>query len=374
MAIISIGNIDRNLIPIVIGCIFSFFSRLLFTYKDTKLFSHPLVSNIFATVAKYFTIFPFIIFKIQAHKTNNKTIEQINKTNSFIYRDIQGEISKGKWKYILLSAVIFFIQGSILFFTIEVKMNLYLLNILITCIFSYFVFRIKLFKHHYICIALILLTGIILDLICENLQNDISNYWEKVLLRFGREIIFSLHDIVNKYAMQTKFCSVYEISFYTGLIVTVFFGIFSVLSYYYFELDNFQDYLDNFDTNELLVLIAYLVTQLGLYLGALFTNKNNTPCHIFIIYVFGQLAYYMNFSGNSIAVVICLIFILFFSLIFNEIIEINLFGLSENTKKNIMLRADSEIDYLKENTINDENENNTRDVANIELIEDDNGS
>ena len=68
-------------------------------------------------------------------------------------------------------------------------------------------------------------------------------------------------------------------------------------------------------------------------MGALSTNKNNTPCHIFIIYVFGQLALYMDFSVNSIAVIICTIFILFMSLLFNEIIEFNFFGLSENTKK-----------------------------------------
>ena len=93
---------------------------------------------------------------------------------------------------------------------------------------------------------------------------------------------------------------------------------------------------------ELLVLFGVIITQFGLNLYILITNRDNTPCHVFIIFVFGQLAYYIDFSGISIIVIFCLIFILFFSLIFNEIIEINCFGLSINTKRNISLRANKE--------------------------------
>ena len=86
-----------------------------------------------------------------------------------------------------------------------------------------------------------------------------------------------------------------------------------------------------------------MVTQLGLYICILITNKNYTPCHIFIIIVFGQFGQYANFSGETIVVIICLIVMLFFALIFNEIIEINIFGLSNNTKKNIENRAKTEL-------------------------------
>ena len=354
MAYINFGKIDKKFIPILIGCIFSFFSRLLFTYKGTILFDHPLISNILATSSKYFTVIPFFIVKYNSAKAIK--IKGLTATNTFIYRNIQNEIKKGKWKYIFLSAIIFFIQGSILFFTMEVKTNLYIWNILITCIFSHLVFSLKLYKHHYLSILLIIITGFILDLIYKNIQNDFSQHWSKVLLRFLREIIFSLHDIVNKYAMDTKIVSVYEISLYIGLITTVLFGAFSILDYFYFKLDNFKEYFDNFNTTELLVVFGYLITQLGLYLGALFTNKNNTPCHIFIIYIFGQLAYYFNFSENSIVIIICLVFILFLSLIFNEIIEINCFGLSDNTKRKIIKRGESEDLITGKNYMIEENE------------------
>ena len=60
----------------------------------------------------------------------------------------------------------------------------------------------------------------------------------------------------------------------------------------------------------------------------------------------------MDFSSNSIIIIICLIFVLLLSLIFNEIIEINVCGLSNNTKKNIIMRSESEDDiYFDTNTI-----------------------
>ena len=356
MACISLGTIDKNLIPILISCIFSFLSRLLFTYKETVLFTHPLISNLFATFAKYFTVIPFIIVKVRSKKVD-KSFEKTGtfRSGKIIHRNLDEEIGRGKWKFFLLSGVIFFIQGSILYFTIEIKTNLYILNILITSLFSQIVFKIKLFRYHWLSIILIILTSLILDLVTKNIQNDIMNNWKSILLRFVREIVFSLHDIVNKYAMEKKFCSVYEISFYTSLILTVLFGIFAILDYYFFHLDDFKDYFDKFNVKELLVLIGYIITQLGLYVGALFTNKNNTPCHIFIIYVFGQIALYMDFSANSIAVIVCTIFILFMSLLFNEIIEFNFCGLSENTRKNIIRRLHNEDSKLLKKFTSDSN-------------------
>jgi len=48
--------------------------------------------------------------------------------------------------------------------------------------------------------------------------------------------------------------------------------------------------------------------------------------------------------------------ILFLSLIFNEILEINIFGLSYNTRKNIISRAETE-SLIKNETFDEGNEN-----------------
>ena len=63
-----------------------------------------------------------------------------------------------------------------------------------------------------------------------------------------------------------------------------------------------------------------------------------------------------------------LILILILSLIFNEIIEINFWGLSKNLKRNIIKRAESESLNIFESDIVDENSEN--DGALIEMKND----
>ena len=201
-----------------------------------------------------------------------------------------------------------------------------------------------------------------------NLQNDIINNFLFLLLRILREILLSFQYVIVKYIMEIKYVSVYEMCFYNGIINLILLGIFSIIDYYYFKIDNLEEYFNNFNSKELIVILGVMITQFGLNLSILFTIKNNSPCHVFIIFVFGRLAYYINFSGYSIIVIICLIFILFLSLIFNEIIEINCFGLSHNTKRNITERSEieSEEDFLsiKNETIDESTE---KDEDSIEL-------
>ena len=159
--------------------------------------------------------------------------------------------------------------------------------------------------------------------------------------------------------MKQKFCSIYEISLSIGILGLLFLIILSIFDHYFFKYDDFSKYFDKFSIKELLVMIALMITQLGLYICILIIIKANTPCHIFIIFVFGQLAYYVDFSKNSILFMVFLLLILFMSLIFNEIIEINCFGLAKNTKKNIMKRArmdNEDLLILDNNLIKEEEE------------------
>jgi hypothetical protein len=190
---------------------------------------------------------------------------------------------------------------------------------------------------------IIILTGLVIDLVLKNFQNDITNNLLLLFMRIIRETLFSLNDVLNKYMMEKKFfCSPYEICLYTGLIDLIFYGIFEIFDYFFLELDNFGEYFNNFNSTEFWVCLGVIVTQFGLYLVNLIITQKHILCYIFIGCVFGQLAYYLDFSVNSFILILCFIFILFMSLIFNEIIELNFCGLSDNTKKNIIIRADNE--------------------------------
>ena len=132
---------------------------------------------------------------------------------------------------------------------------------------------------------------------------------------------------------------------------------------------NYEEFFNNFDFRKLLIIFGLMSTQLGIYTTTNIVNKIDSPCHVFIIYVFGQFGYYFkNFelSPKSSIVIVCLILILFFSLVFNEIIELNFFGLSFNTKRNIVLRADNEMN----NNLKSQNYETSEDVESLIELQD----
>ena len=349
MKFLSLGKINKNIIPIAVGCIFCFLSRLLFRFtEDSALFEHSILSNIIISISYIFTIIPFLILKCRTYNKQKKEIIQNNdledsEDNSTV---APKDITKGKWLYIFLYNFIELVQSIILIYSIELKSNYWILDIFITCIFYYFIFKIKLYKHHYFSMIIIIIIGIILDLVRENLQYDIKNNLIFILLRLLRETLVSLNDVHAKYLFDKKFCLIYEISLSNGIMNTFLYIILAIFDHYFIQFDDFSKYFDEFNIKELSVIIGLMVTQLGLYLCILIVNKANTPCHIFIIFVFGQLAYYIDFSKISILFMVCLLLILFMSLIFNEIIEINCFGFEKNTKKNIEKRARMESNDL----------------------------
>ena len=347
MRFLSTGKIDLNIISIIVGSIFCFLSRLMFKI-DTQFFNQKIFPNFLASFCRTFTLVPILISKcrLKNHQNDNSQNLTIINVVDLIYNDRIDNITKGTWKYIILTGILIFIQGILILYTYPIKTNCWIWDISITCFLYYLIFKIKLYKHHYLSMILIFLIGLFIDLLFGNLQNDIKNNILFLLLRFLREIIYSSTTVINKYIMEKKYCSVYDLSLYTGIIDVLLYGVFAVINYYYLKIDDFEKYFSNFNNTELLVSLGALVTQFGIHLSSLITNKNYTPCHIFIIFVFGQLAYYLDFSINSIILIICFIFILFFALVFNEIIEINFWGLSYNTKRNIAKRAEKEDEIL----------------------------
>ena len=344
MAFISIGKIDKNLIPMIAGCIFCFLNRILNQYDGSLLFKNQIMMNIYISTSKLFTIIPFILLKINSKKVSSSDIQTIKNQQALKYmnKSEAKRIIAGKWGFIFLAVMIYFVNQIFFVLTIKVHSNTTILNILITSLFYYLIFKIKLYRHHYLSIILIIIVGFIIDMILGNLLFDIDNNLGLFFFRLLREVLFSLSSVVDKYILEKKFGSVYEILLTNGVITSTLFIIFAIIDHNFFGIYNYEEYFNNFDTTELLVASGVIITQLGLNVSILFTNKNNSPCHIFIIFIFGQLAYYIDFSGSDAIVIFCLIIILFLSFVFNEILEINFLGLSDNTKKNISKRAEDE--------------------------------
>ena len=219
MALLKLGMIDKKLIPMILGSLSCFLNRLLNRYKDSLLFKNPILTNISISSSKIFAIIPLIVTKLRSKQIQDNKNEKGNINNSleYIYTNEKELITRGRWKYIILSIIVFFFNQLFFVLTIKVRSNTTILNILITSIFCYIFFKIKLYRHHYLSIILIVITGLVTDLILENLQYDLSNNLGLFFIRLLRETIYSLTSVIDKYIMETKFVSVYELLLYHGI-------------------------------------------------------------------------------------------------------------------------------------------------------------
>ena len=165
-----------------------------------------ILTNIFISTSKLFTVIPLLILIFRSNRVISNELQNVNSFNKlvYIYTDKKMEIIQYKGRYILLSAVIFFVQSIFMALAIQIKTNSWIWNILITSIFYYLFFKIKLFKHHYLSIIIIILIGFIIDLVLQNLQKDISDNLTLLLFRFLREILYSFHDVINKYTDKSS--------------------------------------------------------------------------------------------------------------------------------------------------------------------------
>ena len=368
MAFISLGKINKNLIPLILSCIFCFLNRIVNQIEGTELFENVILTNIFISGANLLIIIPYLIsvYKTKKSKHNNinNNTNNINNVTAdltgltsleYIYQHSKIKDVKNKKLFVLLIAMIFFANYNMFIYTIKVKADTWIMFILFVPLFYYLLFKAKLYKYHYLSIIIVLIFGIIIEILLKHYIIPDNDY---LLLIFSilRIILLSFDYVLIKYTNEKKSVSLYTIGFFTGFLNFIFFIIYAILDSSFIGLYEYQEYFDKFNSWELFVVFALMLTQLGLYITLLFVVKINSPCHIFIVFVFGQFPYYfkgIEISIEIVIVIICLFLILFFSLVFNEIIELNFLRLSFNVKRNIVLRSEKEMDetYIRESTL-----------------------
>ena len=206
MRFVSLGKIDKNIISILVGCFFCLLTRYLnkiggsLIFKSSILLNHAVVTNVFISFSKLFMIIPYFINKKRSERSissnDTKYINIISNTDiKLIQIDDTFEMSQGKVGYLILSALIFFTQSIIFMKTRIIKTNSWIWEIFISSLSYYLIFKIKLYRHHYCSMIIIILIGFIIDLVLGNIQNDIINNPLYLFLRFLREILYSLHDV-----------------------------------------------------------------------------------------------------------------------------------------------------------------------------------
>ena len=366
---ISFGKINRYLVLILIGAIF----RALLTFMESMSENfdeenkHPIVYCIIYSLGLCLNFILLLIIKFRnksAKKVEKeKTIENIlplDKDNqksirmsAFTHVHIKKISNKEKYLWILLISIIDYIRYvlfCIYWVNIKNYINTWGFTIGFMSIFSYKILQIKLYRHHFLCIIIIIIEGISYNFIAPKFEHEsfMKNY--KHYLNFLiTETLFSFINVLDKYLIHKKYINPCEILFSQGIIEFILGAITLTITTKIGKLDNFFEFISSLQNNwkEIVLFIALIIDQFLIYSVQITIIDIFSPFHVFLMNTLNEfiLFFFMIdlFERDFlviIATISCIIICLVMILIFIEIIELNFCGLSYMTTKNIQLRAD----------------------------------
>ena len=373
MKCINFGDVNKRLlIPIFGGII-----RLIYIFlvhrnpKYEIATKNPFILNIYTSVGMIFSFIPYLILKYRSKtKSISSNASQIqSKLNiEFIHSDLYEEIEidqSKKYKLIICSSIFDFLQVLLLtIFCIYCNYNLWIFDILFMSLFSSLILKTKLYKHQYFSMIIIIILGFILNIIKYFNLGDTKNRLNpfELSMKLLSEICLSLSMVIVKYNMEKTYCSPYEICIWEGLICLILNIIILVIvnqlrvtiSGIEYP-NNFYELFDNYDINDLIICFVELIMNAIYNIVIFVTCDFFTPFHILITSIIKEFYSYLQTDGNLVLNIlgICiLIFIAFMFLVFVEIIELNFWNISYNTKKNIELRSLTESSFENNYNIN----------------------
>ena len=249
------------------------------------------------------------------------------------------------------------ILSSIYWLNLDNYLNNWAFDIVLMALFSYLILNQKLYKHHYISIIIIVIIGIIYNVVLDKFsKKNIEKYYKYYLTNILNGILYSLVFVLYKYMMINKYIKSYEILFFEGLFESILSIITLIVTTNCGLIDNFWDFIDDLDKKEIIIYIGMIFAQFAFYSFKLIIIDIFTVFYIFLLNILSELMifiFYMDKFKKTIVILsfFCISFILFITLVFIEIIELNFCGLSYMTKNNMEIRAriESMDDKYKEN-------------------------
>ena len=396
---IHFGEINKKIIYPIIPIIITIFEYCYSTRHYHNLYTtHVLVFKICQALSMFLAIIPFIIIKKKSHVRYSKNLNSEN-LYSKEYNEKMRKTKIRKYILIPMTAIITYLYKIIYylkFHEIGTFLSLWIFDLIFICIFSYLILKTKYYRHQYFSIITMIFFGIILNII-----NTLSGLtFKKFILFLVMNMLYSFNITIKKYIIDYTFCYASELLMYDGLITLVLFIITIIITTYkemkmdiceyalykgkcYF--DNIYSYYDSLNTKEVFIFIFILFYYTLYHLFFYVTMKEFSAFHIFLIIIFeDDILYDIIFKYNSTkknniwklyANIIIFSILFFMLLVFTEIIEIDCFKMSENTKRNITKRS-GYIDYEtpKEGKNNHFNDSLIElDRYKVTLINDDNG-
>ena len=361
MKFISFGKINKKfLIPLIGGIVTLLFKiPINLNPKIDNISQNPLILQIYISIGMALAFIPNIILINRSKKKNINSKELQNKSKLNIDLIVNDDIFKrtkyNKFKLIAISSIFDFLQTlSLVFFCLNCVYNLWIFDIIFINLFSYFILKTKLYKQQYISMVIIIILGLVLNVI-EYFklkdENDKINLLE-ISMKFFSEICLALNFVICKYNMEKNYCNPYEVCMWEGIIELIL-NVICLVIINQFSLTiekidypkNFYDYFDEYDINDLIESLLLIFVNSIYNIFVLLTCHYFSPCHVFVIWIIKECYSCLKINEDlalNILGIITLILIAFMFLIFIEIIELNIFNISYNTKKNIENRSDDD--------------------------------
>ena len=371
--IISFGHINLYFLLIPLGALFRAAKELI-TSNSTKFGEtdkekqHPIIITINYASGLCLSFIFFLIYKIY---NKRKKISKIFLFEKIMYKSTSNKkiTNKEKFLWILLGSVIDFIANVIYAYNwLDDENDDYLLyystNIIFLALFSYLLLKMKLYKHHYLSVGIIIIIGIADDFISGCFDKDkIKQNYKGYIIYFIVESTFNSLYVFNKFIMVNKFIKSYVILFFQGIIELVL-GIISLVitTKYFKNFDNFFLYIEDLNKSEIFFFFGLILANFVTYLTIYIIIDIFTPFHIFLLTILSDMIILiiedgLDFSEDIHASIMYIFFVIigiFMILVFIEIIQLNFCGLSYMTKKNIEERA--RIDSMLNDNDDDEEE------------------
>ena len=216
-------------------------------------------------------------------------------------------------------------------------------------IISILLLKYKYYKHHIISIIIFIALGIVSDVVLNNYEKFDSNFFLIQFIGIIEAGADSLFYCYQKYMMEKYYYPYWNICFVTG-IFNFFVSNFYLISFLNdkdkeksssYLVYSFYSYFNGEDIGLkigkiIIIFLIYIIIQPLIILILFYFRPNFLLIILQLSYITQNL---MDISANKLY---CIIFyiIQFFALMLHlEILELNLCGLNENTRKNISIRS-----------------------------------
>ena len=244
---ISLGEINRYIIFIIIGAIFMAGTAVI--ANDSKFFNPEKFYVIVYTIANSLGLsLSFILLIIYKKYNKEKKDNKLDLIFPIKNQNIQIN-KKEKFLWILFVSIIDYISKIFSFLLYTPIYSLFIFwisDILFLYLFSYIIFKVKLHKHHYLSIINIMILGLVYDIKAEKFAyENFKNNYLVVIYCIIEKLFADFSYILYKYYMIDKYIIFHEIMFYEGIIELILSIITLIITTNIGYLDNFWDYYNN---------------------------------------------------------------------------------------------------------------------------------